>query len=91
MSFGFSVRDSSGILRVWDGNRITRIIGTYVYSGSSATITVPGIVDDGTWGALSRIQTIFIGIVINTGTISVSGGFLYPDGHVGGEILVIRY
>jgi hypothetical protein len=52
MSYGLRVWNSSGVVTLDIQNRITRFISQYnlvVGGGATVTVSVPGMVNDGTW------------------------------------------
>ena len=75
MSYGLEVVDSNGIPRIVD-DRITRLINKYSITlyytvGWSTNISVPGIVNDGTWFCIIAAITTH-SFTINTGSVTLS-------------------
>lgn len=90
MAYGIQVNNSSGIAQFNSTNRLTRFIGFYSYGAftfpSTANITIPGIVDDGTWACFANATGV--GVTINSGSITVANGYgTSPSGTVS----VFRY
>lgn len=93
MSFGLETYNESGVKVLGSNQRILRHVGTYTYSlpsnGSTQTITIPGIANDGTWVILDNQNAATI--VINTGSITLTRSAQQSAMSPGGYLLVMRY
>lgn len=88
MAYGLQVFDSGGNLILDTNYRVTRVIGifTVVLTKNNPVFTsVPGMVDDGTWG------TFATGLAVSTVD---SGGFYTNLAYIGSytaKIIVFRF
>ena len=90
MSYVLQVSNSSGVIQFDSTNRLTRFIGFYSYGSftfpATVTITVPDIVDDGTWACFANATGV--GVTINSGSITVANGYGTAPA---GTVSVFRY
>ncbi len=96
MSYGLQVRNATDILILDNFNRLTRLIGVFGFSippGTSSTIYITGIVDDGTWGIAITVSSAGINypsLALNTGNVTITLPSHYGAVTVTGHLIVFR-
>lgn len=81
MAYGLETYSATGQLRVGQQSRLVRYVASYTGTISAATqnITVPNLVDDGTWGIQASTTdsgaNVFIGAYIYNGYFQIVNNF----------------
>lgn len=81
MTYGLNIYTESSTLTIDSTDRLTRLYNTYSYtgltdSGNTVTVSVPGIINDDKWFAVSNVNTHRIDITADTVSISSAVSYI---------------
>lgn len=94
MAYGLETYSATGQLRVGQQSRLVRYVATYTGTISSATlnVTVPNLVDDGTWGIVCSATDLgsntYIGAYIYNGYFQIVSS--YPNESFDYQVAIFR-
>lgn len=95
--YGLEIFDANGNSRLRYDNRLCKFnsVFTGTLSGQSATLSVPGIASDGTWGISNQAQNSLVTCFIGTNVIALGKAYFGSSGNLYGgnsnyEIIVFR-